>query len=266
MSAPAACAQLATLTRLRVLYLHGCMPEGESLFSWEVLRPLTRIVFLAISQNRLEQLPPVVAGMAHLQVSASAPLLPRLRSSEQRTVSLRLAALALDGCPGEDKELPPGCCTSSLQALHCEQNALTSLPIGPYLFGLRELLLDWSTALQSPVALRAATQLSRLMLHAKFDVFDDEPNEEAYRPVPAGSGAALLDALASMPALRCVDDVFEGDSGQHVVTAEAASVMWQLGRRCPHLELGLPDSCNVGWTLATLVAELPHNAGGTRLA
>lgn len=47
------------------------------------------------------------------------------------------------------------------QALHLEDNDLPGLPPAPCLPGLRMLLLDWGTALDSAAALAAATRLTR---------------------------------------------------------------------------------------------------------
>jgi hypothetical protein len=59
----------------------------------------------------------------------------------------------------------------------------------------------------------------------------------------------LLAALAGMPALRSVDDVFgEEDS----VTAPVAAAMWQLGRRCPRVRLRMLSTTDIGWDLAEL--------------
>ena len=70
--------QLSALTRLRILYLHGIAtsdavpPEP----SWDTLRPLTALRFLAISGNSLPQLPAAVAAMTHLRVGGP----PRCRT------------------------------------------------------------------------------------------------------------------------------------------------------------------------------------------
>ena len=145
----------------------------------------------------------------------------------------------------------------SPQALHCEENKLPSLPAAPYLSSLRELLVDWPTLMAAPAFLRGATQLTRLILNR-------------YQPpwVPPGgpgAGEALLAELAALPALRRVDDVLEEGASTYTVTVEMAHVMWQLGKRCPYLQFEQPRSKNLGWTLTSLVAELPHNAGTTML-
>lgn len=156
----------------------------------------------------------------------------------------------------------PSAVWSPPQALHCEENDIAALPAAPYLSNLRELLADWRTLMASTAFLPAATQLSRLIMHrfqpAVPPLFADEG--QPLGPLP-GAGEALLAALASLPCLRRVDDVYEEDNHTHLVTAEMAHVMWQLGKRCPHLELTQPRSTNLGWTLSSLVAELPHNAG-----
>lgn len=89
------------------------------------------------------------------------------------------------------------------QALHCEQNRFGVLPVGPYLCGLRELLLGWDQALRSPAALHAATRLSRLVLWRTS--LQDVPMDPVI-DLPAEAGEALVETLAAMPALRRVDD------------------------------------------------------------
>lgn len=140
-----------------------------------------------------------------------------------------------------------------LQALHIEGNFISELPVGPYLGSLQELLLDWHTALASTAALRAATQLSRLVLHPWSQ-------DATAAPPDAAAGEALLEALASMPALQLVEEVLPPTSSSAVCAGQAA-VMWQLGRRCPHLRLGVREDSYVGWTLCCLIAEMPQSAG-----
>ena len=89
------------------------------------------------------------------------------------------------------------------QALHCEQNRFGVLPVGPYLCGLRELLLGWDQALRSPAALHAATRLSRLVLWRT--ALHDAPMDPVI-DLPVEAGEALVETLAAMPALRRVDD------------------------------------------------------------
>lgn len=191
---------------------------------------------------------------------------------------------------------------SLLQALHVEENELEAgLPLGPMLSSLRELLLDWQAALDSPAALRAATRLSRLALSCHRAV--DEGPGPGLTVRPAEAAEPLLAALASMPALRCVDDVFGapakplpapsavpacgaglrggvpsiglhwgfvdehafegweligwahvgGCAGEEdTVTAPVARVMWQLGRRCPRVELRTLSTTDIGWGMAEL--------------
>lgn len=64
--------QVSALTNLRILYLHktlGLWAEVPA-DAWEALRPLSALLFLSISGNSLYELPPVVAGMTQLRVSA----------------------------------------------------------------------------------------------------------------------------------------------------------------------------------------------------
>lgn len=89
------------------------------------------------------------------------------------------------------------------QALHCEQNRFSALPLGPYLCSLRELLLGWHTALGSTAALRAATRLSRLVL---WRTSLQEAPADPEIDLPAEAGESFVEALAAMPALRRVDD------------------------------------------------------------
>lgn len=135
-----------------------------------------------------------------------------------------------------------------MQGLHLEENELAGgLPRSPYLLGLQELLLDWQTALDSAPALRAATRLSRLVLSGHRAADLGGPQGVAIRPPAAAE--PLLAALAAMPRLARVDDVFVG--GEDVVTAPVARVMWELGSRCRHLRVGLLlQDANVGMSLA----------------
>lgn len=193
----------------------------------------------------------------------------------------------------------------------------------PLLRGLRELVLSWHTAFASAAALRAAPQLSRLVL--AHDSVADPMEDQGLGP--AGGAAAaegLLAALAAMPALAHLDDFFpdgtrgvpsawlrscceggggalclrrpasarplaagpspgclypsevvrclpwmplaDGDGQLAAVTPQTAAVMWQLGRRCPRLQLStLPNANAAGWTLDSLLAGLAHNIGMTVL-
>lgn len=134
-----------------------------------------------------------------------------------------------------------------LQGLHLEDNELAGgLPHAPCLAGLRELLLDWQTALDSASALRAATALTSLILSGHRAV--DLVGERRLAIRPAAAAEPLLATLAALPALRRVEDVFVG--GEDVVTAPVAAVMWQLGGRCPHLRVGLLQDTHVGMSLA----------------
>ena len=261
--APPLASQIASLPALRILYLHAIVRDGQAPpppGAWEPLRACTALLFLSISANGLTELPPAVAGMTHLQAGWGA-VVGFMRLAQPLLAGGRLAAAPSPAPALRTRPHLP-------QALHCEENDLAALPACPCLSNLRELLLDWRTAMASPAALQAATRLTRLIL-------------SKYQPaVPPGGGAgvlaqqlaqqpgaadALLAALAALPALRWVDDVFE-EGATHLVTAEQARVMWQLGRRCPRLQLGQPRSTNLGWTLSSLVAELPHNAGTALLA
>ena len=142
----------------------------------------------------------------------------------------------------------------TLQALHIEENELTELPAGPYLGSLRELLLDWRTALCSAAPLRGATSLTRLLLndHAALRIGPGD------REVPPAEAAEpLLGTLAVLPALRLVHDiVYEEEVSRF--TPPVAAVMWQLGQRCPHLEFQVLADTNVGWTLSSLIGALPN--------
>lgn len=92
------------------------------------------------------------------------------------------------------------------QGLHIEDNELAGpLPLAPFLLSLRELLLDWQAALDSPPALAAATRLSRLVLngHRAVDLHADG----GLTVRPAAAAEPLLAALAAMPTLRRVDDI-----------------------------------------------------------
>lgn len=92
-------------------------------------------------------------------------------------------------------------CTLGPQGLHLEDNLITQLPAGaPVLAGLRELLMDWRTALGSPASLAGATSLTRLILNDHLTL-------------EMGTGAhpeaveALLRTLGLLGALRRIDDV-----------------------------------------------------------
>ena len=128
--------------------------------------------------------------------------------------------------------------------------------MAPYLLGLRELLVDWQTALDSPDALGAPRPRSpRLILsgHRAVDLL-----EGGRLRVRRGEAAdPLLAALAAMPSLRRVDDVF---GLEDVVTAPVASAMWRMGRALPHVQLGEVRDGNVGWSLADV--ERQEHGGG----
>lgn len=139
------------------------------------------------------------------------------------------------------------------------------------LAGLRELVLSWHTAFGSTAALRAAPQLSRLVL-SHDSVVDPVGLEDDWLPPAAAAAAAegLLAALAAMPSLRRLDDFFPDDSADGdrfaAVSPQAARVMWALGRRCPALQLTtLANANSAGWTLDALLAGLDHNEGMTVL-
>ena len=146
-----------------------------------------------------------------------------------------------------------------LQALHLEDNSFEELPAGPYLARLEELVLDWGCALGSPAALRSASHLSRLVLQQFRHNLPDLGLAVALA-LPDEAGGALLEALAAMPALRLVEDVFQRGA-VHLVPLPVATVMWGLGRRCPHVRLGMVPLSEVGWVLSSLLPELPHNVG-----
>lgn len=191
--------QVSALTGLRLLYLHNAFNRNVRvpLAAWSALAPLRRLVFLSISGNQLQQLPPCVAGL------------------------------------------------TQLQCLHVEENEFEAgLPLHPYLRNLRELVMDWQAALDSPTSLQAATALSRLVL-CNHRAVDEGPGP-GLTVRSAEAAEPLLSVLSVMPALRAVEDVFGEEES---VTAPVARVMWQLGRRCPHLQLKMLPSTDVGWTL-----------------
>lgn len=141
------------------------------------------------------------------------------------------------------------------------------LPTGPYLRHLRELLIDWRDALRCPAALSAATALTRLVLNNHLALRPAQP--QGHAPLPASATAVLsaeaseplLAALAGLPALRLLQDVVPAG----VVAALSPAVawaMWQLGRRCPRVELGLLEGTYIGWNLGDLPPPpRPLNAG-----
>lgn len=69
---PPYAAQVSALTGLRLLYLHNAFNRNVRvpLAAWSALAPLRRLVFLSISGNQLQQLPPCVAGLTQLQAGA----------------------------------------------------------------------------------------------------------------------------------------------------------------------------------------------------
>jgi hypothetical protein len=105
---------------------------------------------------------------------------------------------------------------------------------------------------QLPRICTAAARLSRLVLNNHRAV--DLAGQGGLTVRPAAAAEPLLDALAAMPALALVEDVF---GEEDVVTAPVARAMWQLGRRCPRVRLGVLGDTNVGWALA----QLPPEAG-----
>ena len=155
-------------------------------------------------------------------------------------------------------ELPaPVAALTQLRALHLEDNALAGLPPTPLWAGLRELVVDWPAALHGAGALAGATALTRLVL-TPWRETDGGLDPTADEEEDAVAGEALLGALAALPALRLVQDVFERGVGCFL-TPGMAHVMWRLSGRRPGLRLAsLPDS-NVGWTMSRLVAGLAHN-------
>lgn len=87
------------------------------------------------------------------------------------------------------------------QGLHLEDNLITLLPAGaPVLAGLRELLLDWRTALGSPASLAGAAALTRLILNDHLAL---EMGPGAH-PEAVGT---LLRTLGTLGALGRIDDV-----------------------------------------------------------
>ncbi|KAL4443597.1 hypothetical protein ABPG75_011334 [Micractinium tetrahymenae] len=143
---------------------------------------------------------------------------------------------------------------TQLRGLHLEDNLITRLPAGaPVLAGLRELLLDWRAALGSPASLAGAAALTRLILN-------DHLALELGPGAHPGAVGALLRTLGALSALRRIDDVVPEGMVTSISTA-VAHAMWQLGRACPHVELGTMAATNAGWTLSSLVAGLPHNDG-----
>lgn len=140
-----------------------------------------------------------------------------------------------------------------LQALHIEENSIQALPAGAYLGGLRELLLDWHTALGSAAALRAATQLSRLVLGPWVQV------DDTTRPPGAAVGEQLLAALAAMPALRLVEEAFSEARCARPRRSPCGS--WGGAARTCTTCLCMLEDGNVGWTLSAMVAGMPQNAG-----
>lgn len=145
----------------------------------------------------------------------------------------------------------------SRQALHLEENEISELPVAPYLGGLRELLLDWKAAICAPHALRSATSLSRLILNDHCVTAEaPPPPPHSVRVPPAGAAAeGLAAALRALPTLRLVQDVLPPQD-YLVITAPVARAMWELGRSCPHLEIGYLEGTYVGWTLADVDASL----------
>ncbi|KAI7841155.1 hypothetical protein COHA_005121 [Chlorella ohadii] len=159
--------------------------------------------------------------------------------------SLRFLAISGNRLPA----LPPAVAQMThLHALHCEQNSFAALPLGPYLSGLRELLLGWHMALASPAALQAATRLSRLVLWRT--ALQEEPRDPGI-DLPAEAGEALVEALAAMPVLRRVDDDMKRP-GAYLLHPAVAQAMWRMGQRCPHLQLGVLQGSSIGWGMARL--------------
>lgn len=135
-----------------------------------------------------------------------------------------------------------------LQALQCERNrSLLLQPGAVCLRSLQQLTCDWCTALSSAAALRAATQLSRLILAG--------PGRHQYggRVNPIATAESLLEALSAMPKLRRVDEVCRVELTSHLAALSLPKVhaMWQLGRRCPHVQLGTLESAEAaGWIIS----------------
>jgi hypothetical protein len=259
---------LAQLRQLRSLVVDNNLlsTEAPTVPACE-LRLLTQLEELNLSCNPLGRPPLELTALRRLRILylhkivGGDVLPPPPEVWEPLRACTALAFLSISGNGLE--ALPPAVADMAhLRALHCEENDIVALPVAPYLSNLRELLADWRTLLAAPDFLRSAAQLSRLILH-RFQ--PSLAGGAIHLAQPPGAGPALLAALAALPSLRRVDDVYEEGNSTHLVTAEMAHVMWQLGQRCPHLELTQPRSTNLGWTLSSLVAELPHNAGTAML-
>lgn len=113
---------------------------------------------------------------------------------------------------------------------------------------LQQLTVDWSTALSSSRALRAATQLSRLVLAGP-----GRHHTPGGRVNPIATAEALLEALAAMPQLQRVDEVCRVELTSQLAALSLPKVhaMWQLGRRCPRVQLGtLPSAEAAGWVIS----------------
>ncbi|PRW33171.1 small GTP-binding [Chlorella sorokiniana] len=241
---------LSSLTNLRSLKLHRNELGLASLSA--SLQHCTALQMLNLSCCQLRRFPSAVSALTRLKIlylhNAFSPnyMPPEAAWDALRPLTaLRFLAVSGNSLPA----LPPAVVQMShLLALHCEQNSFAALPPGPYLCSLRELLLGWHMALASPAALQAATRLTRLVLWRTS--LQDGPMDPSL-DLPAVAGEPLVNALAAMPALRRVDDSMK-HPGAYLLWPAVAQVMWRVGQRCPHLQLGVLQRKSIGWGMSRL--------------
>jgi hypothetical protein len=123
---------------------------------------------------------------------------------------------------------------------------------------LRELVLDWETALFSIAALSHATRLSRLVLDLPTDDTVILVNIILMEMQPGAGFKEQLVQLATMHGLRLVQFTSTGLVGTRL--QRSLNTLWrELAIRSPKLVVEQVPDTNVGWTLNRLLPKLPHN-------
>ncbi|KAL4447295.1 hypothetical protein ABPG77_007328 [Micractinium sp. CCAP 211/92] len=194
---------LAHLPRLQSLVLDHNYELGSALL--DGLTTLTALQELNLSECALTYFPRQISALSRLKIlylhntfADAADLAPADWASLRALrglVFLSISGNSLHHVPTVVLNM------TQLRGLHLEDNLITQLPAGaPVLAGLRELLMDWRTALGSPASLAGATSLTRLILNDHLTL-------------EMGTGAhpeaveALLRTLGLLGALRRIDDV-----------------------------------------------------------
>ncbi|KAI7845250.1 hypothetical protein COHA_001292 [Chlorella ohadii] len=243
---------LPSLTNLRSLVVDnnrfgmeaGVLAEDNTSLGLSLLPQLTQLEELNLSSCMLRGAPRELSALRQLRILylhgiayGEEPMAPQDFEPLRACTALAFLSISRNLL----RELPPAVAgMPHLQALHCEENNFAALPVAPYLTNLRELLVDWRTLLASPGFLGSATQLSRLVLQRFQSLVPPVPGGGAgFITHPLGAGEALLAALAAMPSLQRVDDVYEAGNQTHWVTACGGDIgICCTGLWCPCILFG----------------------------